>query len=142
MPVDPTSATLVALLLHMPPAPAEAVSVDVAPGQAFAVPLIEPAAGSPFTVIALVVSVLPQVLVNVYFILVVPVAIPVTIPVVPTIALLVALLLQVPPAVDGASRVVLPAHTVADPVTVAATGTALTATRAVAAAVPQVLVLV
>jgi len=135
-----TVAIVVAVLLHVPPAAADAVSVTVAPGHTFAVPLIDPPAGRPLTVTALVVMVLPQVLVSVYFMFDVPVVTPVTRPLALTVALLVALLVHAPPGSDAASTSVAPAHNVPAPVITAAVGTVFTVATVVAAAVPQLLV--
>ena len=75
-----------------------------------------------FTVIFLVTVVVPQLLATAYEIVAVPVATPVTTPLLFTVAALVLLLLQVPPPVASVSVVVLPAHTVADPLIAGTTG--------------------
>ncbi len=74
----------------------------------------------------------------------VPELIPVTIPDVPTVATPAAVLLQVPPVVASVSDVAAPpAHIIAVPVTDAGgRGNGFTVTTTVAAALPQVLVIV
>ena len=62
---------------------------------------------------------------------------PVTIPVLPTVAIPVAPELHVPPVTASVSAVVIPAHTVAVPVTVPALGAAFTVTTLLADAVPH-----
>ena len=68
-----------------------------------------------------------------------PDATPPTIPVLLTVAAAVLVLLQAPPdvPVPSLNAVVEPAHTVAVPVIVPATGSGLTVTTCVAATVPQ-----
>ncbi len=66
-----------------------------------------------------------------------PAAIPVTRPPAFIVAIPVAVLLHVPPVVALASVVVLPTHTVAEPVMVPAEGVALTVAIFVAYTIPQ-----
>ena len=74
--------------------------------------------------------------------MVVPAAIPVTTPVVPTVPDAVVTLLQVPPVDVSPKDVVLPAHTFNVPVNAAGVvGNGLTVTTVVAAALPQLFVL-
>ena len=76
--------------------------------------------------------------------LAVPVVMPVTSPVLSTVAIAVLLLVQVPaPKLPASDRVVmLPAHTVIEPLIVPASGNGLTVTVAKVLAVPQLLVAV
>jgi hypothetical protein len=72
----------------------------------------------------------------------VPTAIPETTPVVLTDAMAVAPLLQLPDGVVLASAVVVPVHTVVDPVMDATEGNGLTTIDLVATAVPHALITV
>src|SRR5262249_4261029 len=110
MRVLPTVATLLLLLLHVPPVVAS-VSAMVAPPQWFA-PVMAATVGSAFTVIT--DEVVPPG--AVYVILAVPLAIPVPTPVVLfTVALVVALLLHVPLGAVLVSAVMLPTQTASVP---------------------------
>ena len=64
MPVLPTVATVVAVLLHTPPVVASLNPV-VAPAQTIAVPVIVPADGKGLTVTTLIAAAVPQPLVTV-----------------------------------------------------------------------------
>ena len=64
MPVLPTVATVVAVLLHAPPVVASPNPV-VAPAQTVAVPVIVPADGNGLTVTTLIAAAVPQPLVTV-----------------------------------------------------------------------------
>jgi hypothetical protein len=122
--LDPTVATIVLLLLHVPPETAS-LSVSEVPWQKVAVPPI--AAGDGYTVTMAVVR---QPVGSVYVIVavevVVTVAAPVTTPVLePTVATLVLLLLHVPPPAS-LKFVVNPAQTDRVPVIVLGNESTLT----------------
>jgi hypothetical protein len=139
VPVVLTVAVVLALLLHTPP---DAVSVRVMalPSQTERKPAIVPATGCGFTVTVRVARAVPQPLVTVYDILAVPATNAVITPVVLIVATAVLLLLHVPPVAVLENEVVSPAHTVAVPESVPATGNGLTVTICVSVAVPQLLV--
>jgi hypothetical protein len=128
------------LLLHVPPV-AGFVKTIVEPMQTDEEPAITPAFGNALTDTTIVAAIVPQLLVTVYDMVVVPAAIAATIPVVePIVATAVFTDVQTPPLV-ALLKVVLPeGHTVAVPVIVPAFGEGLTVTTIVAAAVPQLLV--
>jgi len=110
IPVDPTLARLVLLLLHVPPVVASLNAV-VDPAHTTRVPVIP--AGKGLTVTGVVMK---QPVDNVYVIVGVPAAAPVKIPVELTVAKLVLLLVQVPPVVGSPNVVVFPTHTFVVPV--------------------------
>jgi hypothetical protein len=122
---EPTVATGVLPLLHIPPAVASDNVIVDPPSQTATVPEIAEGAG--FTVIT-VIAAHPDG--KVYMIVAVPPATPVTTPVpVPTIATAVLLLLHVPPPDASLSVVVKPGQTTVVPVigeTVAFTVTVVT----------------
>ena len=99
-----------------------------------------PASGNGLTVNVCVAAAVPQPLVTVYDIVVVPAAMPVTLPEASKVANDVAVLLHVPPVATSVSGVLLAAHTVDAPDMVPASGNGLTVNVCVAAAVPQLLV--
>lgn len=117
--VEPTVASEVLLLLHVPPTEVSA-KVVVAPTQIAPAPTI--AEGFGFTVTGIVTK--HPVTGNVYEIDGIPDDMPVTIPVEPTVASVGLLLLQVPPVVVLPSEVTWPTQTLASPVIAA--GIALT----------------
>ena len=126
-------------LLHAPPA-AASVKAVCAPAQTTGVPVIVPAFGSGLTVTICVAAAVPQLLVTVYDIVVLPDAIPVTLPDASTVPTEDVTLLQAPPAAASVRAVIDPAQTTGVPVIVPATGSALTVTTAVVLALPQLLV--
>jgi len=135
IPVEPTVATDVLLLLHVPPV-AVSARVIVDPTQTLDDPVIAGTVGNGLTVTAAVTIVVqPKPLVTLYVIVDVPVAAPVTVPVEPTVATTVLLLLHVPPVVVLLSDVVAPWHTLIVPVIAATVGNGLAVTFAVTAAV-------
>ena len=108
---EPTVAVEVLLLLQEPPE-TDSIKVVVRPAHTVVVPVI--AAGTAFTVIA-VVRVQPEPIE--YEIVAVPVPIPVTTPVPePMVPTAVLLLVHVPPAVASLKVVVSPTHAVVVPV--------------------------
>ena len=126
------------ILLHDPPGETF-VSAVVAPAQTSAIPDIAPMTGLEFTVTTLVAAFAPQLLVEVYDIVVVPVDKPVTTPEVLTVPTAGLVLLHAPPPAALVSAVLAPTHTIAVPVIVPASGRGLTVATCVAAAVPQLL---
>src|SRR6201994_4239 len=119
-----TVATPVAVLLHVPPV-ATSTRVVADPTHTVVVPVMDPATGDGLIVTTCVDATLPQPFVTVYDIVAVPADTPPTVPPL-TVATPVAVLLHVPPVATSASVVVEPAHTVAVPVIVPATGSGLT----------------
>ena len=128
-------------LLHVPPA-AASVNAVFAPAQTRAVPVIVPGLGDGLTVTTLDAASVPQLLVIVYEILVVPAEMPVTTPNASTVPLAGFTLLHTPPAAASERVVVAPTQTVNVPSTAVAFGNGLTVTILVAVAVPQLLVTV
>jgi hypothetical protein len=122
IPVVPTVAIAVLLLLHEPPVVAF-VKVVTNPAHTLAVPLI--AEGFELTVTVAYVLQLPP---SVYVILDVPAATPVTTPAEFILAFVGALLLQVPPVDADDNEVVKPTQTLSVPVI--EDGTAFTLTMA------------
>ena len=107
---EPTVATAVLLLVHVPP-PAS-LSREVAPSHTFKLPDIGAGKGSTLTVF-----VVAQPFTSVKSILAVPADMPVTIPDAdPTVAIAVLLLLQVPAGLASLKTMVDPAHTRLSPV--------------------------
>ena len=141
-PVKTPSAVIVAwplLLLHAPPATLsdKVMSDDTHTTEG---PVIVPALSAGFTVIGLVVVMVPQATVTVYMIVSAPAATPVTIPVGETVALVFELL-HTPPVVPSVSAIVVPTHTTEDaPVILLIAGAGLTVTGSIAATVPHELV--
>ena len=136
-----TVATTVLVLLHTPPVVASVNVVDE-PAIIVAVPLIVPAAGEGLTVITWVAAAVPQPLVTVYDMVVVPDVRPITIPEAFTVATTVLVLLHTPPLVASVKVVDELAHTLTVPMIVPADGKGLTVTTWVAAAVTLPLVTV
>ncbi len=101
-------------------------------------PVIVPASGNGLTVISIVSTAVPHMLVTLYDIIVAPAEAPVTTP--PEMVAAEELLLQVPPEVVLVRFVVAATQTEGLPVMVPATGSGLTATSIVSTAVPHVLV--
>ncbi len=134
-----TVAAAVLLLLQLPPAAASVSRVEE-PLHIAEAPEIVPALGSALTLKVAVVLAVPQLLVTVYNILVLPAVMPATLPPVLTVATAILLLLQVPPEVASARRVAEPAHILSVPVMDPADGSGLTVTVAVSVVVPQLLV--
>lgn len=90
------------------------------------------------TVTACVVVAVPQLLVTVYVMVVLPVATPVTTPVLLlTVALAGVLLVHVPPDVASVRESAVPTHTAEPPEMIPAFGNGLTVKPVVAEAVPQ-----
>jgi hypothetical protein len=141
VPDELTVATPVNVLLHIPPGAASLSDVVPDP-QTVAVPVIVPGAGSGLTVTTIVAAAVPQLLVTVYDMIVVPADTPVTVPEELTVAIAVSVLLHAPPGAASLSDVVDSAHTVAVPAMLPATGNAFTVTNVVATAVPQLFVTV
>jgi hypothetical protein len=124
------------LALHVPP-PTLSDSVIVAPTFTEDEPVIVPALGKGIIVTVWVAVAVPQLLLTVYDIAVVPAAKPVTIPVLPTVAIDGPEDDHVPPEIASVSVIVLPAQTVDGPVMTPALGEALTVNTFVAATLPQ-----
>ena len=100
----PIAATVLLLLVHMPPVVAS-LKVDVLPWHIVVVPVI----GRTLLTVKVTDVVQPAMLV--YFMIAVPVDTPVTKPVVmPMVAMAVLLLLHVPPGVASLNIVVFPRH--------------------------------
>jgi hypothetical protein len=137
MPEVPIDAISGLLLVHVPPL-VVLLSVVVLPVQTVAVPVMALTTVPGVTVTFLVVRAVPQSVVTIYDIVLVPADMPVTIPVMPTVPTAVLLLLQEPPGDALLSAVVLPAQTEATPVIGLAVGSVLTVTTFVATAEPQV----
>jgi hypothetical protein len=128
IPVDPTMARAVLLLLHAPP---EVRSVNGTVNPAHSVFIPEIADGTGFTVTPVVVA---HPVGNVYVMITLPADIPAVKPVdTPTVAMAVLLLLQAPPP-PSANSVVEPTHTTGVPVVAAGNGLTVTT---VVASVPQ-----
>ena len=130
IPVAPTLATAVLLLVHAPPVDV-VLNVIVAPAQTVVSPEIIPANGSGLTVTTCVAAAVPQLLVTEYDMVVVLAATPLTIPDVPTIAIASLALVHEPPAMVLPNEVVLPTQTDAIPVIEPATGKGFTVTDVV-----------
>jgi hypothetical protein len=126
-------------MLHTPP-PTDAVYVAGVPMHTVAAPVTVPALGAGFTLSSKVVAAVPQVLVMVYDMMVVPPATPVTTPVPDTVAAVGLVLLHTPPAVAFDRAVNVPAHIVPGPMMVPAFGERFTVTVCIAATDPQLLV--
>ena len=122
-----TVATVVLVLLHIPPV-VTSVNVVDNPAITVAVPLIVPAAGDELTVTTRMAAAVPQVFVTVYDTVVVPEVMPLTTPEAFTVATAVFVLLQTPPVVASVNAVEEPAHAVVVPLIVPAPGKALTVT--------------
>ena len=135
-PEVPTVATPGETELHTPPA-AASVSEVVPEGHMPKVPVILPALGGMLTVTTAVAAAVPQLLVTVYDIVVVPGATPVTIPVAPTVATAGVTALHTPPPAALVNAVVAVGQTISVPVILPALGDGSTVTTTVAAAVPQ-----
>ena len=106
---EPTVATEVLLLLHVPPV-TRSLNEVVPPAATVVLPDIGEGAG--LTVKVIVVTAVP----TIYVMVQVPAATPATIPVdEPTVAMEVLLLLQWPPAVESVNVLLLPAQTLAIP---------------------------
>ena len=120
---EPTVATVVALLAHVPPVVTSLKPV-VKPTQTVAVPVIDEGNGLTVTT-----NVAIQPVPRVYVIVDVPDDTPVTKPVEePTVAFAVLPLVHVPPLVASLMLVVKPAHTVAVPVMDEGSGLTVTTT--------------
>jgi hypothetical protein len=138
-PEELTDATEEALLLHEPPEPdvdnviAELIHTEVAPA-------IVPAFGEALTVIVFVAVGEPHAPNTIYDIVAVPAATPVTTPEPSTVATDEVLLNHEPPETASVSEIVEDVHTDDAPVTVPASGSALTVTSCVSNAVPQLVV--
>ena len=128
-------------LLHAPPA-AASVKAVLAPAQTMGVPVIVPAFGNALTVTTWVAAAVPQLLVTVYDIVVLPEEMPLTLPAASTVPTEDVTLLHAPPAAALVKAVLAPAQTTGVPVMVPALGNVLTVTTRIAAAVPQLLVAV
>jgi hypothetical protein len=139
MPVPPTVAIVVLLLLQTPPG-ATSVNVMFVPSHTVDAPIMVPATGTISTVIGEVVVAVPQELVTEYEMVVLPTNIPDTTPAPLIVAIDVLLLLQTPPGAPSVNVVVEPTHTLVAPTIVPATGKGLTVIGSVATAVPQALV--
>lgn len=134
-------ATLVLLLLHVPPVTAF-VSVVLLPVQTTELPEIVPAVTGLLTTTVCVANAVPQLPETVYEISTVPVAKPVTLPVVLTVAIDVLLLLHVPPLTASVKVMLLPTQTTPGPEMVPADADVPTETLYVTRDVPQLLVMV
>lgn len=138
---DATVATVVGALLHTPPVTGSA-RVVVDPSHTAPAPVIVPACGSGFTVTAIEAYALPQTLLTVYEISVVPALAPPTVPP-DTVAINGSRLLHVPPGAGSVKTIVDVSHTVVvGPLITPATGWGFTVKGNVAADVPQVFVTV
>ena len=133
----PTVATEVVLLDQLPPV-VTSVKVVVVLVVTVNVPAI--GAGKRLTVTTLVALALPQLLVTVKDMVVVPAVAPVTDPVLVTKAMEGTLLVQPMPPAPSVNDVDEPTHTDATPVMVPALGDGFTVTTLVALALPQLLV--
>jgi hypothetical protein len=119
-------------VLQVPPA-AASVSDVVDPAHTVAVPVIVPAFGNGSTVTVAVAAAVPQPLVTVYDIVVVPPERPLTTPNVLTVPTAMFVELHTPPVIPSARPIVVPAHTVPDAgVIIPAFAAALTVTTVVA----------
>ena len=128
-------------LLHAPPM-AASVKAVFAPAQTTAIPVTVPALGDVLTVTTCVAAAVPQLLLTVYDIVVLPARIPLTTPVALTVPTEGVTLLQIPPAAASVKAVFAPAQTRAVPVIVPGLGNGFTVTTFDAASVPQLLVIV
>lgn len=127
---DPSTETLLAAVLHTPPATAS-VSVVVPPGHNCVIPEIAPAETEPeLTVTTMVALPEPQLPVVVYDIIDVPAATPVTVPDELTVATPGELELHIPPLTTSLKIVVPPIHVAAVPVIVPAVAPTVTASVA------------
>lgn len=135
---EPMVATVVVLLLHVPPV-AVLVSVAVPAGQSVVVPEMVPAVGRLFTITVAVALDVPQLLVTVYITDVLPVATPVITPVEETVTTDVLPLVQLPPVGVPVNVADAEGHTVLAPDIEAVEGAAVTVTTCVATTVPHVL---
>jgi hypothetical protein len=117
----PTVATVVLLLLHVPPSTVLDNVVDDPTHTEF-VPVIVPDVADVVTAISLVEKTVPQLVFTVYVIMVVPASTPVTTPLALIVATLGVLLLQVPPVTGLVSVVVSPVHKLDDPLITPAVG--------------------
>ena len=126
--------------LQVPPAvPVASVRVIWEPAQTVDRPLMAPALGIGLTVTTCVVAIVPQLLVTVYDIVVLPTVTGVTTPVALTVATAAAVLSHVPPE-DVSVRVSRePIHTVLPPLITPDAGSGLTVTTCVATEDPQAL---
>ena len=107
---EPTVATVVVPLLHVPPVVAS-LKLVVKPAQTFKVPVI--AEGNGLTV---KIAVVIQPVGKVYVIVALPLATPVITPVPePAVAIVISLLLQLPPTVTSLNVVVKPEQTLSVP---------------------------
>ena len=111
VPSVPTVAIAPLEVLQVPPA-AASVSAVVEPAHTVAVPVIAPAVGNGLTVTVAVAAAVPQPLVTVYDIVVVPPERPLTTPDVLTVPTAVFVELHTPPVIPSAKLIVDPAHTV------------------------------
>lgn len=137
-----TVAIAISVVDQKPPA-TKLLSVVVLPGQTTETPVITPASVVELTVTTLRATAVPQLLVTVYDIVVVPTNKPVTIPDdEPTVAINILAEDHVPPATVLKSVVVSVGHTFVIPVMVPAFVAGLTVTTRVAIAVPQLFVTV
>ena len=93
------------LLDDQVPPPTVSPNVMLLPTQTLVLPVMAARAGSGFTVMALVTVLLPQALLMVYDIVVLPAATPDTVPEPPTLAIAVLLLAHVPPVTVFANAV-------------------------------------
>jgi hypothetical protein len=133
-------ATKALVLLHTPPLVRSVNAVDE-PAQTVGIPTIVPA-DKAFTVTTVVVAMVPQLLVTVYDMVVVPDVRPLTTPEVPTVATPAFVLLHTPPLATSVNAIVDPAVRVAVPLIAPASGEGLIVTAKIAAAVPQMFVTV
>ena len=131
MPVEPTVATDVLVLLHVPPV-AVSARVMVDPTHTFEGPVIAGTTGNGLTVTtAVTIVVQPKPLVTLYVIVAVPAAPAVIFPAEPMVATEVLLLLHVPPVVVLFRVVVAPWQALIVPVIAATVGNGLMVTIAV-----------
>lgn len=135
MPVEPAVATVVWLLLQVPPG-VMLLSVSEEPWQILNVPVR--VAGVRLTVIAFTADAVPQTTVTVYEMSTVPAAIPETMPVDPTVARAVLDEVQEPPNAASMSVMSLPSHTADEPVMVPGSGNGFTVTTVLALQPPNV----
>ena len=118
-------------LLQIPPVVAS-VKIVFEPAQTIGVPAMVPALGVGLTVTTCVAAAVPQLLVTVYDIVVVPVAMPLTTPEVPTVPVDGLTLLHAPPVAASVKAVLAPVQTVGVPEIVPAFGRPFTVTTCVA----------
>ena len=119
MPVEPTVAIAVLLLLHVPP-DVVSVNVKLLPEHKEDEPAINPAIGKGLTVMIFLLVTVPQTLLTVYLIVSTPAVTPVTTPVEPTEAEAVFDDDHVPPEIVSVRVTVLPTHKTNGPVIVPA----------------------